>query len=213
MSYGDHQDLIMDTLVPTRVRWILVVCITLMAAIFFVDRVNVSIAGHSIARAYDLSDVQLGKIFSAFYLGYGFSRFPPAGSLTGWAPGACWLSAPCGGPPSRRSPRDSPTASRRTFLIIWSVRFFMGMGGSVMFPSSNRWVANWIPTDGARPRQWIDFRRRRRGLGLCPPILRYLMVHLGWRASFWGCGVLGFAAAAAWYWMARNHPDQHSLVE
>ena len=50
----------MNSLVPTRIRWILVICITFMAAIFFVDRVNVSIARAAIALDYHLSDVQLG---------------------------------------------------------------------------------------------------------------------------------------------------------
>jgi ACS family glucarate transporter-like MFS transporter len=48
------------------------------------------------------------------------------------------------------------------------------------------------------------------GSAFAPPLIRYLMVQLGWRAAFWGCGVLGLAAAAGWYWMARDTPDQHS---
>ena len=36
----------------------------------FLDRVNISIAGGSIADAYHLTDVQLGKVFSALVAGY-----------------------------------------------------------------------------------------------------------------------------------------------
>jgi ACS family glucarate transporter-like MFS transporter len=202
----------MNSLVPTRVRWILVICITFMAAIFFVDRVNVSIAGHSIARAYDLTDVQLGWIFSAFFMGYGLFQIPAGwladrlGPRRTLAMGAVWWAA------FTALTAGFPDGIARGFLIIMSVRFFMGMGESVVFPSSNRWVANWIPTTERGLANGLIFAGVGAGSAFAPPILRYMMVHLGWRVSFWGCGVLGVVAAAAWYGMARNHPDHHSWL-
>ena len=202
----------MNSLVPTRVRWILVICITFMAAIFFVDRVNVSIAGHSIAQAYNLTDVQLGWIFSAFFMGYGLFQIP-----AGWladrlgprrmlALGAVWWAA------FTALTAGFPSGIAQGFLIILSVRFLLGMGESVVFPSSNRWVANWIPTTERGLANGLIFAGVGAGSAFAPPILRYALVHLGWRASFWMCGVLGVAAAAAWYGMARNHPDHHSWL-
>ncbi len=119
------------------------ICITFMAAIFFVDRVNVSIARGAIALSYGLSDLQLGKIFSAFYLGYGVFQI-----LSGWLAnklgprrdcwrfGALWwaaFTALTAGVPQRNRPgfRDH---------LVGAV-LDMGMGESVVFPSSNRWVA------------------------------------------------------------------------
>ena len=81
-----------------------------------------------------------------------------------------------------------------------------------MFPSSNRWVANWIPTAERGLANGLIFAGVGAGSAFAPPLIRYAMVHLGWRASFWGCGVLGLLAAAGWYWMARDHPDQHSWL-
>ena len=202
----------MNSLVPTRIRWILVICITFMAAIFFVDRVNVSIARAAIALDYHLSDVQLGKIFSAFYLGYGLFQIPAGwladrlGPRRTLAMGAIWWAA------FTALTAGFPAGIAQGFLIIWSVRFFMGMGESVIFPSSNRWVANWIPTTERGLANGLIFAGVGAGSAFAPPLLRYAMVHLGWRASFWACGVLGVLAAAVWYWMARNHPDQHSWL-
>jgi len=103
----------MDSTVPTRIRWILVVCITIMASIFFVDRVNISIAGHSIAQDYHLTDVQLGKIFSAFYIGYGVFQIPSGWLADRLGPRRMLAWAPSGGRPSPLSRPAFPPASRK----------------------------------------------------------------------------------------------------
>jgi MFS transporter, ACS family, glucarate transporter len=199
----------MESLVTTRIRWILVVCITFMAAIFFVDRVNVSIARAAIALDYHLTDVQLGKIFSAFYLGYGLFQIPAGwmadklGARRMLAIGAVWWAV------FTTLTAGFPAGIAQGFQIVWSVRFFMGVGESVIFPSSNRWVANWIPTTERGLANGLIFAGVGAGSAFAPPLLRYAMVHFGWRASFWTCGVLGILAAAGWYALARNHPNDH----
>src|ERR1700682_5265863 len=55
----------------SRVRWFLVFGLFVLSAVAYLDRVNISIAGSSIAAEYRLSHIQLGWIFSAFLLGYG----------------------------------------------------------------------------------------------------------------------------------------------
>ena len=54
----------------TRVRWFLVFWLFVLSAVSYLDRVNISIAGRTIAEAYQLSNVQLGKVFSAMLVGY-----------------------------------------------------------------------------------------------------------------------------------------------
>src|SRR6202166_3003577 len=54
----------------SHVRWFLVFWLFVLSAVSYLDRVNISIAGGSIAEAYHLSDVQLGKVFSAMLVGY-----------------------------------------------------------------------------------------------------------------------------------------------
>ena len=54
----------------SNVRWFLVFWLFVLSAVSYLDRVNISIAGGSIADAYHLNDVQLGKVFSAMLVGY-----------------------------------------------------------------------------------------------------------------------------------------------
>jgi ACS family glucarate transporter-like MFS transporter len=50
------------------------------------------------------------------------------------------------------------------------------------------------------------------GAGLTPLIITYLMVHYGWRSSFWLCSIIGFAAGAVWFLSARDSPAEHTGV-
>jgi ACS family glucarate transporter-like MFS transporter len=43
-------------------------------------------------------------------------------------------------------------------------------------------------------------------------IITYIMVHYGWRSSFWVCSIIGFAAGAVWFLAARDTPDEHPRV-
>src|SRR5271165_7519675 len=81
---------------PSRVRWFLVFWLFVLSAVSYLDRVNISIASGSIADAYQLSDVQLGKVFSAMLVGYALfqtvggrlaDRFGPRRVLAG---GVMW---------------------------------------------------------------------------------------------------------------------------
>src|SRR5260370_39394356 len=60
----------------TSVRWVLVGWMFLVSAIAYLDRVNISIAGPSIAEEFHLSNLELGSVFSAFVLGYAFFQAP-----------------------------------------------------------------------------------------------------------------------------------------
>jgi ACS family glucarate transporter-like MFS transporter len=199
----------MNSLAPTRIRWVLVVWIALMGAISFLDRVNISIAGHSISQEFHLTDPQLGKVFSAFFIGYGLFQIPGGWVVDRLGPrrvlalGAAWWAA------VTALTASFPVGLAQAFLLFWSVRFLLGVGESVMYPSSNRWVANWIPTAERGLANGLIFAGVGAGAAFTPPIIRTVMVHFGWRASFGVCALLGLLAGAGWYWMARDHPDQH----
>ncbi len=199
----------MDAAAPTRIRWILVGWVFLMGAVSFIDRVNISIAGPSIARDFHLTDAQLARIFSAFFIGYGLFQIAGGWTVDRLGPrltlalGAFWWAA------FTALTASFPAGIAYAVMAFWSVRFLLGMGESVMYPSSNRWVANWIPTAERGLANGLIFAGVGAGSTFTPPIIRYVLMHLGWRASFWVCAALGIAAGGAWFWMARDHPDQH----
>jgi len=63
----------------TRVRWFLVFGLFVLSAVAYVDRINIAIAGSSLASEFHLTKVQWGALTSAFLLGYGLFQ-----TLGGW---------------------------------------------------------------------------------------------------------------------------------
>jgi len=47
---------------------------------------------------------------------------------------------------------------------------------------------------------------------MAPVFVSYVMVHYGWRSSFWICAVIGLLAGIVWYLIARDKPEGHPFV-
>src|SRR5580692_10899582 len=196
----------------SHVRWLLVFWLFILSAVSYLDRVNISIAGGSIAEAYRLSDVQLGKVFSAMLVGYALfqtvggwlaDRFGPRRVL---AAGVAWWGI------FTALTALVPAHIAGAVWILVAVRFLLGAGEAVIYPSANQFIARWIPTsERGIANGWI-FAGVGAGAGLTPLIITYIMVHYGWRSSFWVCSIIGFAAGAVWFVMARDTPGEHSGV-
>ncbi|SRR5712691_2956037 len=59
-----------------RIRWLLIGWMFVISAIAYLDRVNISIAGQFLQNELQLSNTQLGWVFSAFVFGYALSQVP-----------------------------------------------------------------------------------------------------------------------------------------
>jgi len=196
----------------TRVRWLLVFWLFVLSAVSYLDRVNISIAGGAIVDAYHLTDVQLGKVFSALVAGYALfqtiggqlaDRFGPRRVLTG---GVIWWGI------FTALTALVPANFAGALLTFMAVRFLLGAGEAVIYPAANQFVSRWIPVrERGIANGWI-FAGVGAGAGLSPPLITYLMIHYGWRSSFWVCAVLGLIAGAVWYLLARDAPAEHPNV-
>lgn len=196
----------------TRVRWFLIFWLFILSAVAFLDRVNISIAGGSIADEYHLSNVQLGWVFSAFLVGYALMQTPGGwladclGSRKVLAAGVLWwgiftaLSAAV------------PSKIVGALAIFISLRFLLGAGEAIIYPASNQFVARWIPSkERGIANGWI-FAGVGAGAGITPPLITWVMLHYGWRSSFYICAVIGVLTGAVWYVIARDSPEEHTRV-
>lgn len=61
---------------PTRTRWLIVALLFGIYMLMVIDRVSILIAAKYIMPEYQLSEVQIGWIFSAFLLGYALFQIP-----------------------------------------------------------------------------------------------------------------------------------------
>ena len=193
----------------THVRWFLVFWLFVLSAVSYLDRVNISIAGGAIVDAYHLTDVQLGKVFSALVAGYALfqtlgghlaDRFGPRRVLTG---GVVWWGV------FTALTALVPANVSYALLLFVAVRFLLGAGEAVIYPAANQFVARWIPVrERGIANGWI-FAGVGAGAGLTPPLITYFMLHYGWRSSFWVCAAIGLLAGGVWFIAARDTPGQH----
>lgn len=196
----------------TKIRFFLAFWLFLLSAIAFMDRTNISIAGLQIMRDFGLSPTRLGSISSAFLLGYAglqipagwaAARFGPRKVLTGgvllWAI-ATGLTVLL------------PTGMAHAILILMSLRFILGAGESVMYPSANQFVARWIPVQERGKINGLIFAGVGAGAGLTPPLMNWLIANHGWRAAFALSAILFVIAGLGWWLGARDTPQQHPLV-
>ena len=180
-----------------------------MSSVSYCDRVNISIARTYLLREFHFTDIQIGYIFTIFLIGYAL------------------FQAPGGRIADRYGPRRAITAYMVWFAIFVSlvtfipsslgaallafaaIRFLLGSGEAVLFPGSNRLVAKWIPSNERGIANGLIFAGVGAGAGMSPPLVTYIMLHGGWRLSFWLNAALGLLVGVVWYLLARDKPEDH----
>jgi ACS family glucarate transporter-like MFS transporter len=178
----------------------------------FLDRTNISVAGLQISREYGLGNQRLGWIFSAFLIGYAGFQLPAGYLAAKYGPrrvlslGVIWWGVATA--LTAMLPTGIPQA---TFLLI-AMRFALGAGEAVVYPAANQFVARWVPQQERGFVNGLIFAGVGAGSGLTPPLLTWLIVSHGWRSAFWFSSVVGLAAGAVWWILARDTPEQHPGV-
>ena len=195
-----------------RFRWLLVVAIAIVGAISFLDRVNISVAGALIARQFRLSDPQLGTVFAGFPLGYMLFQIPGGWLADRFGPrrvlafGALWSAA------FTSLTASVPSSIAGALAVLWSVRFLLGAGEAVIYPSANRWEASWVPSRERGLANGIIFAGVGTGAAFAPPLITAITLRAGWQASFHVCALIGFGSGLAWWLLARDRPQEHPRV-
>ncbi len=195
-----------------RIRWLIIWLIFLVSAVSYLDRTNISIAAPVLKVDLGISDVQLGTIFTAFLIGYAFSQ-PIAGRLADRfgayriiAAGLVWWSV------LTALIAMVSTSFAGAFGLMIALRLMLGIGESVIYPASNRLVANWVPSAERGLANGLIFAGVGFGAGVAPPLVSFIMAAYGWRAAFWASAAIGLVVLAIWLVMARERPDQHPRV-
>jgi MFS transporter, ACS family, glucarate transporter len=194
-----------------RVRWALVGWLCVLSTIAYLDRVNIAVAGQSIAREYHLSNVQLGWLSSALLLGYAAFQAPGGRAADRLGARRILTVAVIWWGVFSAAMAIVPVAGS-AILVMAVLRFALGSGEAVMYPAANRIVASWIPVRERGLANGLIFMGPGIGAGITPPIVTALLVRYGWRASFVVCAVVGVCAGVVWYLIARDTPSAHPRV-
>ncbi len=196
---------------PTKQRLYLLLVLFLTIFISYLDRVSVSVLA---ANAEFLAEmgikgqpVQIGLMMSIFLISYGLANFSLGALGDYFGPrkvmiGAIllWCVALAVG------------GLAGTFAVFLAGRVLLGIGEGVHHPMQNSFVKNWFPRqERARANTcWVL------GQALAPavamPFFAYTIIHLGWRASFLICLLLGLIPLVMLWHSVTDKPKDNKRV-
>src|SRR6266496_500855 len=180
-----------------QVRWLLIAWMFVISAVAYLDRVNLSIAGTAIEREFQIDHVRLGSVLSAFILGYAFFQAPGGRLADRFGPRRILLMGTLWWAVFTALTASIPANFRGALVTLITVRFLLGVGEAVVYPASNRLVASWIPSRERGLANGLIFAGVGAGAGVTPPLITYILLHHGWRWSFWISALIGLAAGIA----------------
>jgi MFS transporter, ACS family, glucarate transporter len=183
-----------------------------VSTVNYADRATLSIAGSELSRQLALSKVTMGYAFSAFGWAY----------VVGQIPGG-WLLDRFG---SRRVYAISIAAwSVVTFLqgfvgafqvataivLLFGLRFLLGLAEAPSFPGNGRIVAAWFPTAERGTASAIFNSAQYFATAMFAPITGWLTYRFGWPYVFFVMGSLGAVVAFAWMKTIYS-PNEHPRI-
>ncbi len=191
----------------TGTRWVVLILISFMYLITYMDRSNISLTASAMSKEFGLSKTAMGIVFSAFTWAYALGQFPggwlgdrigPRKVLTVimfWWAGAAVLTGAAAG-----------------FISLLSARFLLGLGEAGAFPVATRGMQLWFPKVERGRIQGITHCFSRFAVAVTPFVAVGIMTNLGWRSVYYIFGSLGAVWAAVFYWIYLNRPEDHKGV-
>ncbi|MGD8868754.1 MAG: MFS transporter, partial [Gemmatimonadales bacterium] len=198
----------------TSRNWGVVGLLSGTAMASYLARVNLSVVGDPIMGEYGLSQVQIGRVFSAFLLGYALCQIPGGWLADRWGTrrvlavsSASWVVVTAG----MAAAGWGPLATISVIPTLLVLRFALGVGEAPMFPGAARGVSRWVPPSRQGSANGIVLAAIGLGSALAPPLLTFTMIRWGWRAALL-VSVLP-AAAASLAWAAMREPEAVNRLE
>src|SRR5881396_1367542 len=179
----------------------------LMYGITYIDRVNVSTAAAVFRKELNLSNTQVGLVFSAF--AYPYLIFQILGGWVGDRFGARFALTVAGVIWSAATVLMGTVGSLTSMLVA---RVMLGFGEGATFPVATRAMADWTSPARRGFAQGITHSAARLGNALTPPMVAWLIALVTWRGSFVIMGVISFVWTLVWALYFRDNPRDHPSI-
>ncbi|MCW5981603.1 MAG: MFS transporter [Bryobacteraceae bacterium] len=188
----------------TRARWSILALLFFATTINYLDRIVFSVLIPIIRQDLHISDEYYGYINGAFQAAYtvGYIFMGPfidrVGTRIGYAVAITWWSIAAA----------LHALSRSAFSLgFW--RWMLGLGESGNFPAAIKSVAEWFPKKDRAFATGIFNAGSNVASMIGPPIIVWMVDHVGWRACFFITASLGFVWLLLWlllYHLPERHP-------
>ena len=197
-------------------RWFVAALVGGFAFVSYVERMNISIAAAAMMPDLLLSKTDVGQIFSAFLWGYAIFQIP-AGRLGDKIGPRLTLAvaALLWGITTVLSGFLPGMIFRGAFAVMTSLlvlRFLLGAGEAATFPVGAKAIRNWTPIWERGFGNSIMIAGASIAAAVTSPLVSWILVRFGWRASFYITSLSAFGLALIWYLAVTDNPADHKLV-
>ena len=188
----------------THLRWGVVALLFFTALLNNLDRMVLSVLAPTLKADLAFGDVEYSYVVSAFLaayaIGYTFCgkvldrvgvKLGMMGALVFWSVAGMGHAAAVG------------------WLSLAAFRFLLGLGESFNSPGGVKAISEWIPRRERGLCMAVFSNGNVLGSIIAPPLVTFLLLHLGWRWAFVITGGLGLVLWAVWrhvYHSPENHP-------
>ena len=174
--------------------WRLVALLSATATASYLCRVNVSVAGVLMMRDLGLSQQAMGRVFSAFLVGYALCQIP-GGMLAdrfgvprvlGWA-ALAWVAATAW-----------MVGAGSSVVALLGARCALGVAEAPTFPAAAQAISRALPASHRGRANGLVVAAIGLGSAIAPPLIWFLMVRWGWRAALMVSSLPALAVGCAW---------------
>lgn len=179
----------------------------LLAAITYLDRVAISVAGPRIQDSLHISPEAWGWVVGVFTLSYGIFEIPTGrmgdriGARRVLTRVVLWWSA-----------FTALTGMTSNYYVLLLTRFCFGAGEAGAIPNIGVSLSRWFPVIERARAMGFVLMSMQAGGALAPLVIVPIQHRYGWRASFYFLGVVGVGWCIAWYRWFRDTPAEKTKV-
>lgn len=198
------------------VRYRILGLLFLLGFVNYLLRNNLSVAVPSIREEFGFTSTEIGWILGSFNISYGLLQIP--GGIFGERFGPrralglitvtwgllTWLTG--------FAPSLMAASATGALIALVSVRFLVGVANAPVFPTTSGSIEAWFPPGSWAFPNSVNTAGLSLGQAAIGPVVTFLIVHYGWRESFYALAPLGILAGFWWYWYARDKPAEHPAI-
>jgi sugar phosphate permease len=192
---------------PTKARWGILLLISFMYLICYMDRSNISVAQPEIAKEFGLSKGAMGLVLAAFAWAYALGQVP-----AGWFGDRFGPKKVLTVIMSWWSVAAIATGAALGMTSLFSARFLLGLGEAGAFPVASRGMQTWFARSERGRIQGITHFFSRFAVAITPFVAGSILLAFGWRWIFYIFGSMGVLWAIVFFTIYRDHPEDHKAV-
>ncbi len=191
---------------PGHTRWYISSLLSSMIILNYFDRVAISVAAPAIQDSFQLTATQLGIVFSIYTYSYTLMQIPVESLLDKY--GVAWVT------------RVGMTvwsfltiilAFLQGKLLLYIVRFLIGLTSASAFPAASKATALWFPQNERGLANSLFDSAAKFANVIGAPLVAFLVTTFDWRAAFLTIGIIN-VLFTVFFWMYYEQPDRHKRI-